>query len=342
MAYRQYTQCVSIDQFDRAWLGNGKYTQAALLGLKITLPAGVFTALLAIAGVASGWCLLLLVWVWAVASLVGFCYWFLYRRLICLPPPTGNASDHFAIGRLINTEPPDYNTDNDFSIGILPCPLPIGAKKAQVAAGSPYGYLIEPQPGWQGSPFGGDLPFQGETATCLGHPDTDLEKSAVLHCEFEGRGIYDLYLAALVALFLAVAALFACFLPGLGWIVALILFLLSLLGLGAGLGIGQLDKPHQTGDDLVPGGLSTKCDEILLVAGHWVYDSFHSGANELHPITFCTKTSCSAGDVIEMKTRWEEAINDATSPATLASQQLPQNQWQVHPLIDGCQPPIIF
>src|SRR5262249_61108835 len=130
MAYRQYTQCVSIDQFDRAWLGNGKYTQAALLGLKITLPAGVFTALLAIAGVASGWCLLLLVWVWAVASLVGFCYWFLYRRLICLPPPTGNASDHFAIGRLINTEPPDYNTDNDFSIGILPCPLPIGAKNA--------------------------------------------------------------------------------------------------------------------------------------------------------------------------------------------------------------------
>src|SRR5262249_45135571 len=150
-------------------------------------PAGVFTALLAIAGVASGWCLLLLVWVWAVASLVGFCYWFLYRRLICLPSPTRNASDHFAIGRLINTHPPDYNTHNDFSIHILLGPFPSGAKKAQVAAGSPYAYLIEAEPGWQRSIFGGVLSFQGETATCLGQPDTHLEKSAVLHCEFEGR-----------------------------------------------------------------------------------------------------------------------------------------------------------
>jgi hypothetical protein len=340
MAYRQYTQCVSIDQFDRAWLGNGKYTQAALLGLKVTLPVGVFTTVLAIAGVAtaSSWYIaLLLAEVWAMASLVGFCYWFLYRRLICLPPPAGSAADHFAVGRLINLEPPDYNFDNDFSIGILPCPLPIGANKDQVAAGSPYGYLIEPQPGWLGSPFGGDLPFQGETASCQGHT----EKSAVLHCEFEGRGVYDLYLAAQAALFLAVAALLAFFLPIAGWIVAL-LAILAVLVLGAGYGIGQLDKPHQTGDDLVPGGFSTKCDEILIVAGHWVYDSYHSGANELHPITFCTKTSCSPKDVIEIKTRWEEAINDATSPATLASQQLPQYQWQVHPLIDGCEPPVIF
>jgi hypothetical protein len=79
----------------------------------------------------------------------------------------------------------------------------------------------------------------------------------------------------------------------------------------------------------------------LLIKGHWVYDSFHTGAYELHPVTFCTRTSCPPGDVILLKGRWEAAIGNATSPATLASQQLPQNQWQVHPLIDGCQPSVI-
>ena len=153
MAYRQYTQCVDIENFDPATLGNGKYVQAALLGLKVTLAPGAFTALLAIAGVASGWCLLLLIEVWAIASVVGFCYWWLYRRLICIPAPPGHpadsAGDHLAIGLLINIEAPgsgDFlaNIDNDYSIGILPCPLPPVAKQDAVVASVPYGYLVEP------------------------------------------------------------------------------------------------------------------------------------------------------------------------------------------------------
>jgi hypothetical protein len=43
-----------------------------------------------------------------------------------------------------------------------------------------------------------------------------------------------------------------------------------------------------------------------------------------------------------LRQRWQGAIGDATSPATLESQKAPQNQWQVHPLIDGCQPAIIL
>jgi hypothetical protein len=92
----------------------------------------------------------------AMASIVGFCYWWLYRRLICIPAPPGHpadsAGDHLAIGLLINIEPPgsgDFlaNIDNDYSIGILPCPLPQGATRDQVVAQSPYGYLVEEQPG---------------------------------------------------------------------------------------------------------------------------------------------------------------------------------------------------
>ena len=150
-----------------------------------------------------------------------------------------------------------------------------------------------------------------------------------------------MFLAAQAALFLAVAALLACFMPGLGWIVAAILAILAGLGIVAGWVIGQFDQADP--NDVNPNiGQLHPCADTLLIKGHWVYDSFHSGAYELHPVTFCCITSCPPGDVILMKARWEAAIDDATSPATLASQQLPQNQWQVHPLIDGCQPSVIF
>jgi hypothetical protein len=35
-------------------------------------------------------------------------------------------------------------------------------------------------------------------------------------------------------------------------------------------------------------------------------------------------------------------IGDATEPpTTLESQSLPQNQWRIHPIIDGCEPVVI-
>jgi hypothetical protein len=183
------------------------------------------------------------------------------------------------------------------------------------------------------------LPYAGEQALCPGSPES--ERSEVLHCEFEGRGIYDMFLAAQAALFLAVAALFACLVPGLGWIVAIILAILAGLGIVIGWVVGQFDQgdPHDVDPNLA--GDLHQCKDTLMIKGHWVYDSFHNGAYELHPVTFCCKANCDSGDVILLKGRWETAIEDATSPATLASQQEPQNQWQLHPLIDGCQPPII-
>jgi hypothetical protein len=52
-------------------------------------------------------------------------------------------------------------------------------------------------------------------------------------------------------------------------------------------------------------------------------------------------TNCDPGQVILLRAQWQQAISDATSATTLASQKLPQNQWQVHPMLDGCQPVII-
>lgn len=86
--------------------------------------------------------------------------------------------------------------------------------------------------------------------------------------------------------------------------------------------------------------------DALLIIGHWVYDSGHNddgrGFNEVHPVTFAAKWRKDfGGNVILLKKRWAGAVADARSQATLESQALPQNQWQVHPTLDGCQPVII-
>jgi hypothetical protein len=35
---------------------------------------------------------------------------------------------------------------------------------------------------------------------------------------------------------------------------------------------------------------------------------------------------------------WCDAVSDATSPLTVVAQAQPENQWTVHPVIDGCEP----
>jgi len=347
MTFRQYTECIERENFthitDGMWNG---IIQAALIGLNVTIGTTLAALIFVLARQVdvSPACFWFLAEVYVMAAAVGYCYWWLYGRLICISSPdhpVDSAGDHLAIGLLINTEPPGSggfidNIDNDYSVGILPCPLPLGAKRAQVVQNSPFGYLVDGD-SWA---VNNGLPFAGEQAVCPGDEKCPHGPncSEVLHCEFEGRGMYDIFLAAQAALFFAVAALFACLIDTpVGMLIALILAILSLLALVAGWIVGQFDAGDPSDDNPNAGEL-TQCTDVLMIKGHWVYDSLHTGAFELHPVTFCCKASCDSGNVILLRDRWEDAINDATSPATLVSQKQPQNQWQVHPLIDGCQP----
>ena len=47
-------------------------------------------------------------------------------------------------------------------------------------------------------------------------------------------------------------------------------------------------------------------------------------------------------NIQDLELQWATALGQATSTETLQSQQQPQNQWQVHPILDGCQPPVII
>ena len=194
MAFRQYTQCVDIENFDP---GN-PLTGAVLLGLYVTLPVSVLPILLALNGVGSPWCLLLLAEVYVAAAALGYSYWFLYRRLICIPAPpedpADSAGDHLVIGTLINILPPEPIGDNDYSISILPQPLPLGTQgpfKAVNPGPGPFGYLITEQP-----------VTMNAALLYTGHRDTDTDPKNCpanvndqptedLHCEFEGSGIHD-------------------------------------------------------------------------------------------------------------------------------------------------------
>jgi len=356
--FRQYTQCVDISNFDP----RNPYVIAAWLGLYVTLPIGVLPALMAIGGIGNPLCLLLLAEVYFIAGVVGYCYWWLFRRLICIPDPpdhpADSAGDHLAIGTLIDILPPPPtlpDIDNDYSIGILLQCIPLRATLADVANKPPYGYLDTEQPVTRNA----NLTYTGNTGVdheFPNHPELEI-RSEILHCEFEGRGVFDMFLAARFALFPAVLAVFACLIPDVGWLIALILALLGIAIMGIAVAIGYLDEGDPS--DVNPNiGELHRNDEnhqgadTLVIKGHWVCDAGHRFDHhqlyyELHPITFCCKTSpvtladCVGGGVILLKKRWANAIGDATSTATLENQKLPQNQWQVHPIIDGCQPVVI-
>ena len=149
MSYRQYTKCIDIAYFDPA----DPVNNALLLGLYITITPAAFTALLVAVGASSPWCLALLLEIYPIAAILGYSYWFLYRRLICLPDPpdhpADSAGDHLVIGLLIDTLTPDdpgrvwYDRDNDYSIDILPQCNPLKAGYQEVSTSEPYGYLVK-------------------------------------------------------------------------------------------------------------------------------------------------------------------------------------------------------
>jgi hypothetical protein len=175
----------------------------------------------------------------------------------------------------------------------------------------------------------------------------------LLHCEIEGAGIRDFrtLLWILFGTFLAAAAVYA--IPVIGPILSWLLMLLALLMLIFGSYIARTDTaspPDSTwGSSLV--GFDSTADrntqvDIVYVFGRWIYDSLHTGWNELHPLHFLIKIgTATQGDLsqgvwpADLGDRWLRldaifaGIGSASSAVTQAE---PQNQWTLHPAIDGC------
>jgi hypothetical protein len=276
-----------------------------------------------------------------LAAIIAYCRWWLYDRLICLN------GDVCAVGMLLSVETPDQKSgldafDTDYSLNLVLPPTEIGATQADVEK-SPEGVLVSPQQG---------LDTPGHTAQRWQNQPL----TAVLHAEFEGAGVYDLLVACLAAFAFATAATAVCSIPIFGFVACLILLLIAAAITVAGVIIALNDKANPTDvnsnladlHQLDPTGLA----DIVVVQGTWVYDSAHEGWNEIHPIKQCQiigkwfNSWNSAPEFVPppgtntlpLVEQWCSMIADANSPGTKDNQTQPQNQWQIHPDIDGCEP----
>lgn len=344
MDYRQYTQCVEASKHSKM----NQYVRMFLIGGLV----GVAMAAVAIAA-GNPLCALFAIPVFAAATQLAYASWWLNDRLICL------GGDKYAVGLLISVEPPEKKTgfdalDTDYSINLLPYPNAIADIKATyeeskpiVEKSTPYGYLIAEQDTTKNI----GVPFTGEHAK-----DEPTQKDCpVLHAEFEGGGVRIAFDAAGAALIISLAALVACMAlpPPWNYIVAGILALLALLAQLFGALFGRNDKGKVSDVNPSLGALHPREDngtlfDILGVYGTWVYDAGHNnqdeGWNEIHPIKACNRITQwdGKGDwprvADQYASTFESALVQANSPTTKTAQQRPENQWEVHPLIDGCQP----
>jgi len=204
------------------------------------------------------------------------------------------------------------------------------------------------------------LGFGGQNINDVDKPDPPLAGSTkqhfLMHCEIEGPGMHDLLILLEVLAAVFVAATFLYAIPVVGPIITWVLILLALLAFLIGLsnithddatppgdgGWGGSFNPFETAGD--PKGLV----DLAYVFGRWVYDSLHQGAesNELHPVHYMIKIGeATQGDlsiglwppdlgVIQLK--YDTQFGVINSPGTIEIQKQPQNQWTVHPLLDGC------
>jgi hypothetical protein len=320
----QHTKCISPS----------KHLGKAAAQIIIAAAVAALAALLLGAAFVPGLAIVVL------TAIIAYCRWWLYDRLVCL------GGERCAVGWVSKVEPPSKKSgldrfDTDYSFNLVLAPNVEGATQSAAEADGFQGELIRNQlPGWD---------FSGmQEGTYQNRP------SAALHAEFEGGGVYDLMIACEAALALAVAAVVVCAIPVFGWLACAILEVVAGLIFLGGVIVGLTD----TGDpnDVNPGlgeihtnDVFGRGADVLVVRGTWVYDSAHEGWNELHPILHCQRTGItwngswsstafSAPNTMDAVKRWCEKVVEGDAPATIRSQQEPSNQWEVHPVIDGCTP----
>lgn len=285
-------------------------------------------------------------------GLFGYCNWWLYYRLVCLD------GDHCAIGLLVSVEtveskdwPDSYDTD--YSLNLLLPNTKLGVSQADAETSTPFGSLIKVTPEVAAR---SDITFTGEFATPEGAGDD--KKSAILHAEFEGAGVWIMFLTSAAALILAAAAAVVCMVPVWGWIASIILEILAFLAvlfghLGAGGDSGDPKDANPDIGDLHPAqGNGIGEASVLYVQGTRVFDGghqdTHDGWNEIHPIKNAVVVGKWTGDwrtavdsehtsLKDHCERLTEAIGEADDPLTIVAQDEPKNDWHWHPLIDGCE-----
>jgi hypothetical protein len=194
----------------------------------------------------------------------------------------------------------------------------------------------------------------------------------VLHCEFEGSGVFAVCAAIRPFLDLATGGprSGACRstlgrIPLLGDLVCTVvetLIALSLAPFIASAALAALAAATATDELAITGPLARQVElnDAVLVTGRWVWDGGHSGYNELHAtytlqnVVLPDPVGLPSDEVNTLVTTWCTLASGApptgkagqplTSGLTAEQQEIADNQakpehgWVFHPTIDGCEP----
>lgn len=361
--YRKYTSCVKPRD---------------CVPLPLVLSASAFVAAIAAALTMSLLAVAALVPVLIATdlALISLCYWYLYGRLVCL-------------GTRFSCPDGPLPDNQECAIGVIGAPGHSGLFRPRISGlnitklgddDSTMNILLAPGPRTWDDP---DLDhYQNQVQGYLvavntdvinaglayGTTSDDLSNLKYLHCEFEGSGIRDFldWLLEILA-FLVAILLIQAFVPGGGILIALLAILAGLLTLFAGINLftGALD-PGAPGDptDVSSTLGNLQAGDIVMVSGDWIYDSGHTGWNEIHAVHNCQKI----GTIVEnpdgswswppdiggglgldtppkvnaARTQWCCALSGAGGAVKGGSVTDPGNNWIIHPLVDGCNPqPVI-
>lgn len=177
----------------------------------------------------------------------------------------------------------------------------------------------------------------------------------VLHCEFEGNRIRNMldaieafslggkwcksnwFTRALCTILQTVFAPFALIAVGVAWATA---------------------DDGSAADALQGGGVINSKDKVI-VRGRWAYDGGHNGWSEIHATRIVQKVDYIPSDPKEFddfREHWCELLSEVPHPDPAGvdpadrppltpsqqtiydNQQRPENQWTLHPEVDGCEP----
>jgi hypothetical protein len=344
MAFRQYTSCVSPGNYVDLGFNIVGISQILLLVLSMGFVAFFLASLLG--GPAGIWIAIAL-----DTSFIIYFYWWLHGRLICLSGDQLQCLIGVITG-LGPSNPLDKGGDNDFTMNLL-------------LASGPTNFTFPNDDYWHSVPQGQLLtPNPQIFAIGRGYVTDDGHKEYIvgMHCEFEGDGIYTLLLQAIMILALLIAALaFPAAAIALA-ILAALLFLFGLFGdwllaSPGGLGAG-------TPTDIDPSLGTMARGDIVVIKGNWIYDSLHPGWHEIHAVHDCQiighmdlpgskelkdpnvpqtpwPLELQPSHVFDTLDFWCRSIGDADGADEGGSRDNPQNDWVIHPIIDGCNPVII-
>jgi hypothetical protein len=187
-------------------------------------------------------------------------------------------------------------------------------------------------------------------------------ETEVLHCEIKGCRVHDCCTVLKVMSFGGPIVAAICAIPVVGWLACAIVAAIWIAIMAAAFAIawnathnGDINDVYDpAAGNLVAANSDTgEGGDVVLVRGDWAYDAGHSGWNEVHPVRSVQKLTdvidpkfrgmakASPALVAEFKTTvldiWCFQAGLADDPNTHGKQDEPENDWDVHPDIDGCK-----